>query len=61
MVKELDRMKFRRVYLPWDSLRKETAAQLSELDVCQVKTLTEVLDQLFGKRAPREKIQTNEA
>ncbi len=48
MVRELDRMKFNKVYLPWEAVRKDVADKCKEIEICQVKSLAQVLKLVFG-------------
>lgn len=47
-LRELDRMEFRRVFLPYGSLRKESVAKFPNLEVFQLKTLSSVIQKIFG-------------
>lgn len=47
-VRELDRMGFRRVFLPYGSLRRESVTKFPNVEIFQLKTLSSVMQKIFG-------------
>lgn len=47
-IRELDRMGFRRAYIPAGSLKEETAERYSNVEILQLRTLSQVMRQVFG-------------